>query len=613
MRAAQQAWERSAPPAALRDWIPEEGLVFRSGRETTKAAGCDGGASECAWPAGEAAQHFDGKHYLEGDGKIADFDYMQPFTMAAWIQPESANGAILSHVDDYFEGMGHGVLLVDGRDPRAHPAALDGPGNPGGERGAGGAASAAARGGDVRRRAQGGGRAHLCQRRAGGSEGAVRPEHGADPSSEDAAADRRGGRFAIYRNDRRREYLEARAGTGGGSRRGGRADSRSARPISWSARRRREIRRARDELAALQRERKEFFAQIPSVMVMADSATPRDTFLLKRGAYDAPGRQSHGGVAGGARGAAAGVGEGPAGPGTLAGGPQESADRARDGQSLLADRYFGFGIVKTVDDFGSQGESPVHPDLLDWLATEFMESGWNVKALQKTIVMSAPRTGSRREVTPELLQKDPDNRLLARGPRFRLGPEVIRDQALAVSGLLVEKVGGPSVKPYQPPGLWQELGGGTGYKQDNGDGLYRRSLYTYWKRTVAPPFMMNFDSPNREQCIGVREPHQFAAAGVGPDERRHVSGGRAQTRGADDEGGRCVAGRSRRATRYRLVLARAPDAPRRQVLLKALDGFAAGFRGRSRTRRASSSSRANRRATGARRAGTGGVYEPWPA
>ena len=115
LRAAQRAWERSAPPAALRDWIPEEGLVFRSGRETTKAAGCDGGASECAWPAGEAAQHFDGKHYLEGDGKIADFDYMQPFTMSAWIQPESANGAIVSHVEDYFEGMGHAVLLVDGR------------------------------------------------------------------------------------------------------------------------------------------------------------------------------------------------------------------------------------------------------------------------------------------------------------------------------------------------------------------------------------------------------------------------------------------------------------------------------------------------------------------
>ncbi len=145
----------------------------------------------------------------------------------------------------------------------------------------------------------------------------------------------------------------------------------------------------------------------------------------------------------------------------------------------------------------------MHPELLDWLAVEFMDSGWNVKAMQKTIVTSATYRQSSK-VTPELLQKDPENRLLARGPRFRLWPEMIRDQALAFAGLLVEKVGGPSVKPYQPPGLWQELAGGRGYVPDKGDGLYRRSLYTYWKRTVAPPFMVNFDSPNREVCT-VRE------------------------------------------------------------------------------------------------------------
>ena len=118
----------------------------------------------------------------------------------------------------------------------------------------------------------------------------------------------------------------------------------------------------------------------------------------------------------------------------------------------------------------------------------------------KTIVTAATYRQSSR-VTPELLQKDPDNRLLARGPRFRLGPEVIRDQALAVSGLLVEKVGGPSVKPYQPAGLWQELvGRQRATCRTRATDLYRRSLYTYWKRTVPPPFMVNFDSPNREQC-----------------------------------------------------------------------------------------------------------------
>jgi hypothetical protein len=146
-----------------------------------------------------------------------------------------------------------------------------------------------------------------------------------------------------------------------------------------------------------------------------------------------------------------------------------------------------------VDDFGAQGEWPVHPDLLDWLATEFVENGWSVKHILKTMVMSAAYRQSSR-VTPGLMERDPENRLLARGPRFRLAPEMIRDQALAVSGLLVEKVGGPPVKPYQPPGLWQELQGGKGYEEDSGDGLWRRSLYTYWRRTIAPPNMVNFDA-----------------------------------------------------------------------------------------------------------------------
>jgi hypothetical protein len=164
---------------------------------------------------------------------------------------------------------------------------------------------------------------------------------------------------------------------------------------------------------------------------------------------------------------------------------------------------WGVGLVKTVEDFGSQGEWPLHPELLDWLAVDFMDSGWDVKRSIKTMVMSATYRQSSR-VTPKLLERDRENRLLARGSRYRLSPEMVRDQALAVSGLLVEKVGGPSVKPYQPPGLWQELFGGKGYEPDKGEGLYRRSLYSYWKRTVPPPSMMNFDSPSREVCV-VRE------------------------------------------------------------------------------------------------------------
>src|SRR5205807_999061 len=146
------------------------------------------------------------------------------------------------------------------------------------------------------------------------------------------------------------------------------------------------------------------------------------------------------------------------------------------------------GIVKTVEDFGAQGDWPSHPELLDWLAVEFMQpiasrererpEGWDTKHLLKTIVTSATYRQSSK-VSPALLQKDPENRLLARGPRFRLPAEMVRDQALALSGLLVEQLGGPSVRPYQPEGLWKELTGTEDYVQDHGDKLYRRSLYTF--------------------------------------------------------------------------------------------------------------------------------------
>ena len=592
LRDAQRAWESTAAHAADPDWTIPEGLVFHSGREATKVAGCEAGVAECLWPAGQAAQRFDGKHYLEADGKIADFDYLQAFTMSAWIQPESANGAIVSHVEDYFEGMGHALLLVDGKirlhlhrrwtdlgirvesvapvtlhqrqhvlvtydgerkaagvriylngepvavkilfdqntEPIHHPRTPFRVGAGSGLRFTGTIEEA-----EVYNRA-------LTSEEAAAT--AVRESIGqlvAIPEARRSAA--QSGKLAAY-------YLE-----------------REAAP---------EFRHTRDELAALQRERKEFDAKIPSVMVMADSPTPRDTFLLKRGAYDAPGEK-----------VTAGLPEALVPPG-----PEWEKDRlglarwlvdrknpltARVAVNRFWQSFFGFGIVKTVDDFGAQGEFPVHPELLDWLATDFMERGWDVKAIQKSIVMSATyRQASR--VTAELLQKDPDNRLLARGPRFRLGPEVIRDQALAVSGLLVEKVGGPSVKPYQPAGLWQELGGGSGYKQDSGEGLYRRSLYSYWKRTVAPPFMVNFDSPNREQCTVFenRTNSPLQALELMNDvtflEAARKLAERMMTEGGSSPEERVSYG-------YRLVLARAPDAARRKALLKALSGFLAGYRG----------------------------------
>lgn len=162
--------------------------------------------------------------------------------------------------------------------------------------------------------------------------------------------------------------------------------------------------------------------------------------------------------------------------------------------------YFGIGISKTVDDFGSRGEWPVHPELLDWLATEFMDSGWDVKHIVKLMVMS--HTYRQTAVaSDQLRERDPDNRLLARQSSFRLDAEMVRDNALAVSGLLVEQIGGPSVKPYQPDGYWDQLNfPKRTYEADHGDALHRRGLYTFWCRTFLQPSLQAFDAPSREEC-----------------------------------------------------------------------------------------------------------------
>jgi hypothetical protein len=158
--------------------------------------------------------------------------------------------------------------------------------------------------------------------------------------------------------------------------------------------------------------------------------------------------------------------------------------------------HFGTGLVKTSEDFGLQGEWPSHPELLDWLASEFA-TDWDAKRLQRTIVTSA----TFRQSSAASNSADPENRLLSRGPRLRLSAEMVRDQALFASGLLVEQLGGPSVKPLQPAGLWSELTGGEDYQPGQGADLVRRSMYTFWKRTIPPPTLSAFDSPSREACI----------------------------------------------------------------------------------------------------------------
>jgi hypothetical protein len=258
------------------------------------------------------------------------------------------------------------------------------------------------------------------------------------------------------------------------------------------------VRKARDALAGA----------FPTLRVMADVPEPRPTYILVRGDYRTPGDQVWPGVP-------AALGKLPDGlnPNRLALArwltqPQHPLT-ARVMVNRLWQMIFGTGLVKTSEEFGSQGERPSHPELLDWLAVEFVESGWNVKHMLKLIVTSATFRQSSK-IAPGLLELDPENRLLARGARFRLPAETVRDNALAIAGLLdrARAVGGPSVKPYQPGDLWREFAYGDSadktYVRDRGPDLYRRSVYTFWKRSILYPSYAVFDAPNREVCTARR-------------------------------------------------------------------------------------------------------------
>jgi hypothetical protein len=267
-----------------------------------------------------------------------------------------------------------------------------------------------------------------------------------------------------------------------------------------------EAARTAHRLATERREDEDRFrARLPKTLVMQEVPAPKPTHVLKRGQYDAPGERVEADVPRALPPWPAGAPRNRLGLAQWIVSPQNPLT-ARVAVNRLWLQCFGEGLVPTLNDFGLQGELPSHPELLDWLAVRLIESGWDLKAMLRLIVTSATYRQSSAP-NPELLQRDPDNRLLARGPRFRLPAEMIRDQALAVSGLLVDKVGGPPVKPYQPPGLWEAVSynGELTYEPDRGDGLWRRTVYSYWKRTSPPPGTLVLDGPTRETCV-VRRP-----------------------------------------------------------------------------------------------------------
>ena len=251
------------------------------------------------------------------------------------------------------------------------------------------------------------------------------------------------------------------------------------------------------KIKALKEDLERLEKSIPKVMIMADAPKPRKTFILKTGLYNQPGEEVTPGVPSVLNLFPAGAPANRLGLARWLIAP-ENPLTARVTVNRVWTLFFGIGLVKTPEDFGVQGERPLQQELLDHLASTFRGTGWNMKQLVRTIVTSSTYRQSS-QVSAASRERDPDNRLLARGPRFRLPSWMLRDQALATSGLLIEKVGGPPVKPYQPEGIWEEATfGNKKYVQDKGDALYRRTIYTFWRRIVGPTEI--FDNAPRQVC-----------------------------------------------------------------------------------------------------------------
>ena len=320
----------------------------------------------------------------------------------------------------------------------------------------------------------------------------------------------------------------------------------------------------------LKADREAYDNAIPATLIMREQSVPRESFVMERGAYDKPGIKVEPGV--------------PAALPPLANTLKPNrldlanwlvADEhpltARVAVNRFWQQFFGVGLVKTPGDFGSQGQAPSHPELLDWLSVSFRESGWDVKKLVRLFVTSETFCQSS-AASAELWARDPENRFHARGGRFRLDAEEVRDNILAVSGLLDLTMGGKGVRTYQPPNIWEPVGyigsNTQFYKADSGSALYRRSLYTFLKRTAPAPFMANFDAPAREQTCAYRERSNTPMQALQlMNDTQNIEAARALAQRMMTEGG--VTPEERIAYAYRLALARRPVVAEIEVIRAA--------------------------------------------
>jgi hypothetical protein len=534
------------------------------------------------------AAEFDGSNEINV-GNVADFGYFDKFALSAWILPQAASGTVLARMSDQSDADGYSLVLADGRVQ----------------------ANLVKRWLDDSLRVEtveplaGDGWHHVAvtydgSRAASGVtiyvDGKAQPlrvlldELNQSFSSNAPLKIGGGGNGPPYRGlvDEVRIYktnlppedisllatrdtIDAIAATGPTERSPAQAAKLRAYFLANHASK--PLRDSLDRVKELRKRIVEFKESFPTTMVMEELPEPRESFVLARGQYDKPTERVE-----------------PAVPGCFAPLPAARGDRlalarwlvdpvnplvARVAVNRMWQLHFGVGLVKTVDDFGAQGDPPSHPELLDWLASELAAGGWDMKAMHRLMVTSATyRRSSSCDRT--LQERDPDNRLLARGPRFRLSAEAIRDTALAAGGLLVEEIGGPSVHPYQPPGLWKELTGGADVEQDRGRNLYRRSLYTFWKRTIAPPSMMTFDASGREACwvrtVRTNTPLQALAL---LNEVTYVEAARGLASRVMREAA-APADRVRLAFRY--AVARAPGESELAILVAGLERHLARFR-----------------------------------